>query len=406
MNKAFLITLMVLLFSSIVFAEENTDELDVIEDIELEEAEQDVVPAEELEDEEDELGPKAVGIKPYIRTLFFSGTGIASNPTEALDFYTVKVVGGKVATSSGEIFGRGILYLDKEKYRLIKLVVEGDTAKAVIAKYTPNVISAEEESSLVEVGTLSLTKVAKPNVDVWAGIMELNDKKYNFYLITHKRVFKPTEVAEKTRNYCREHPYDETCKSVAGYLCKDDSKECRLKVYNYCENRPTDSRCKEILRSYCAGNMRDARCREEVKDYCEEFPSNQYCKSEIVDFCKENPGNEKCHSVFTEYCKDHPRDARCAKTKLEFCKENPTSEECKPIVKQFCEYNQTSELCGGVILDYCKANPDTLKCRATATTLCILPEYRDTEKCQEIITQSKERVRQAIADKAIIGTVR
>lgn len=401
--------LTLILLSSVVLAEENNsieEELDVTEDAELEEADETQVSEEEIADElDEETGVvKQKKIKPYIRTLFFSGTGIASNPNDALDFYTVKVVGGKVALSNGNIIGRGILVLDKERFRLIKLVVEGDNAKAVIAVYTENLVSAEETSSFEEVGTLSLTKVAKPNVDVWAGTMTLNSQEYHFYLKTHKRLFKVTEIAEKARNYCRDHPYDEKCKSVAGYLCKENPRECRLKVYRYCEDHPNDSRCKEITVRYCVGNLKDSRCRELFKDYCEKNPNSGYCKHEIVDFCKENPSNEKCQSVFTEYCKTHPKEARCRTAEINFCKNNPSNEKCVSIVKQYCEYNQKSELCGIVKIDYCKEHPDSEKCKATATSLCNLDKFKNTERCTAIISKARERVKNAIKNKASVVT--
>ncbi len=398
MNKfnAVLIGLLsLILISSFVLAELNSDDLsesedlDIKEDAELEEAEEKTIPLEELKDERILSNGR---IKPYIRTLFFSGTGIASSPVDALDFYTVKVAGGKVVLSDGNIIGRGTLVLDDQKFRLVDLVIEGDHARAKIF----SVNADNSTSDLSEVGNLDLTKVAKPSVDVWAGKMVFKEKNYNFYLINHKREFKAEEVAEKARNYCRDHPYDEKCKSVAGYLCKENNEECRLKVYKYCQDHKDDARCKELTLRYCAGNLKDARCRELNESYCNENPDSSYCNHEAVDFCKENPDNERCRNVFAEYCKEHSNELRCNAEELAFCRKNPLNEKCVPILKQYCEFNQKALVCADLKIDYCKENPDTLRCKATATALCTLPEYKDSEKCTQIISQAKERVREAV----------
>ncbi|MBU2476246.1 hypothetical protein KKG83_02115 [Candidatus Micrarchaeota archaeon] len=410
MNKVSLILISLILvsvFSSFALAEsgdnvetddnkneintENND-LDIGEDAQLEESDEQELSEEEIEDETDSGSGK---IKPYIRTLFFSGTGIAPNPLDAMDFYTVKVVGGKVVTSTADIIGRGILYLDKTKYRLVDLDVNGDHATAKILSI--NEPTTTSEISSAEVGTLDVTKIAKPGVDVWAGKMTLDGKDYHFYLITHKRLFNAKEIAEKAKNYCKDHPFDETCKSVAGYLCKDNPKECRLKVERYCEDHSTDSRCKEIVRNYCASNLKDSRCREELKDYCEENSEAEICSNEVVDFCKENPKNERCRNVFSEYCKNHPKDLSCTRAAIEKCKENPTAESCAPIIKQFCEYNQKSELCGGIKIDYCTENPKALRCQVTATALCTLDKFSNTDQCKEIKETVRERVKAVVA---------
>jgi len=368
--------------------DDSTDELDVTDSAELEETEETEISEEEAEDNTDTVTGK---IKPYIRTLLFSGTGIASNPSDALDFFIVKIVGGKVVLADKNIVGRGVLYLDKTKYRLTELTIEGDNAKAKIFSVDGN--------NTIEVGNLSLTKIAKPGADVWAGTMVLNSKTYNFYLISHKRMFKAPEIAEKARNYCQTHPYDETCKSVAGYLCKEDTEDCRMKVYSYCEDHSDDARCKDIVKKFCSGNMRDERCRDFVSEYCKENPESAYCKNEVVDFCKNNPKNEKCKTVFTDYCEKHPREQRCQAGELAFCKENPSAEKCVPLLKQHCEYNQTSAECGGVKIDYCTENPEAERCLANATSLCQMQEFMNSEKCSKIVEQAKERVEQAIKNR-------
>lgn len=396
-NLILIVFLASVLLASVVMAETDdtvssdetagdADELDDTnepdEGIELEESDEETLSADDA--------PK----KAFIRTLFFSGTGIASNPSDAMDFYTVKVVGGKVALPDRNIVGRGILYLDEEKYRLTDLNLVGDTATANIVSFADTNTDTNNFTGTV-VGSLSLTKVAKPSADVWAGTMTLNSKPYNFYLLAQKRMFKASEIAEKAKNYCKENPFDESCKSVAGYLCNDNPKECREKVERYCEDHPGDSRCKEIVRSYCAGNLRDARCREEMKDYCEKFPNTKYCESDVVEFCKENPEDTNCQNVFAEYCKTHEKDSRCKAAEISFCKKNPSAENCAPIIKQFCEYNQTAELCGTTRIGFCEKNPDDPKCAVTATALCKLDRFKDTEKCTAIVSAVQERVRKA-----------
>jgi len=376
-----LIALIAILLSSVVFAEStenDSDEVDVTDEAVLAESEQVVISEAEASD------------KAYIRTLFFSGTGITANKTDSMDFFIVKVVGAKVALADKNIVGKGILVLDDKKYRLTDLVVEGDTA-------TAKIVSPESSVSADGVvGSLELTKIAKPLVDVWAGTMVLDSVEYNFYLIVHKRQFKAEESAEKAKNYCYTHPYDEDCKSVAGYLCKENTEECREKVASYCGDHPDDSRCKNIIRSFCAGNLKDERCRTEIKEYCEENPEADYCNSEAVDFCKENPEDEKCTEVFSDYCSKNPRDLNCKPEALRYCKENPSTENCAPIIKQFCEYSPSADLCGEVKIDFCEENPDSPKCLATATALCKLNKYVDTEKCSQVISNAKERVREAV----------
>ncbi|PJA19661.1 MAG: hypothetical protein COX63_01375 [Candidatus Diapherotrites archaeon CG_4_10_14_0_2_um_filter_31_5] len=391
-----------ILISSVVLAEESneneTDESENETDLDLSDSDE-LEEAQETELNKDELKEIKIKNKPFIRTLFFSGSGIASNPSDAMDFFIVKVVGAKVALNDGNIVGKGLLYLDRNKYRLTDLVVEGDQATAkIVFVADENSVDSNNSTSIIS-GELAVTKVAKPTADVWAGTMTLNGTKYNFYLLVQKREFNKEEVSEKAKNYCKEHPYDENCKSVAGYLCKDNPEDCRLKVERYCEDHSDDFRCKNIVRSYCAGNLRDARCRAEIQNYCGEFPDSQYCKSEIVEFCKENPEDEKCQTVFTEYCSEHPNESRCKATERAFCKENPDDEKCLEIAKHFCEYNQDSAECAVVQIDFCKENPDSIKCQATATALCSLTEYQDSERCNAVITQAKERVKEAVENK-------
>ncbi len=386
--KKFSLILVVLfslmLISSVVLAEETNGEDNEVDDTVI-----DVTQAFEEESDEDILPEdEPTPIKPYIRTLLFSGNGIASNPSDAMDFFIVKVIGGKVALADRTIIGKGILYLDKEKYRLEDLQIDGITAKAKIVG---------GENMLADVGELSLTKVVKPSIDVWAGTMTLNSKTYNFYLLSKHRLFKAVEVAEKARNYCQEHPYDESCKAVAGYLCKDDTEDCKMKVFSYCEDHADDSRCKNIVRSYCAGNLIDGRCRETVQEYCNGNPNAEYCKNEVVDFCKENPENDRCKNIVSSYCEKNPRDKKCIGEGLRECKLNPGAGDCARIIKEYCEYNQDSELCGNVKLSYCEQYPESERCIATATSLCELDRFKDSEKCNSIQETARKRIQTVVA---------
>lgn len=374
-----LITLISLVLLASVVLAEDTNSTDDETDSELEEAEETQLPADEMPE------------KAYIRTLFFSGTGLATNPLDAMDFFTVKIVTGKVALTDGSLLGKGILVLDETKYRLTELTVEGDSAEAKIVSYT------DLNTTGTEIGSLSLTKIAKPLVDVWAGTMTLEGKEYHFYLTASKRKFNQYEIAEKAKNYCKENPYDETCKSVAGYLCKDNTEDCKQKVARYCEDHSDDSRCKEIIRSYCAGNMKDGRCREQVRNYCKENPNSNYCQNEVVELCKENSEDETCTNVFGKYCETHSDDSRCTQAGIAFCKNNPVSENCAPIIKQYCEYNQTSELCGKVKINFCEENPEDARCKTTAAALCKMEKFKDSEKCNSIQEIERERIKSMTA---------
>lgn len=187
--------------------------------------------------------------KPMIQKMHFMGKGIAVNPSDLNDFSRVAIVAAKVAIPNGSIIGRGILQIEREKYWLSNIRVEGNSASAdVYAK-----------ESRTKIGDLSLTK-KEGTTTIWHGVLNLNSRNLHVYFLGMPRGFSGEELADKAKDYCKDHPEDLKCKAVAGYLCKDNPQDCREKVLRYCKDHPDDSRCKSLLQGYCSDHPDDDRC--------------------------------------------------------------------------------------------------------------------------------------------------
>ncbi len=188
--------------------------------------------------------------KPMIYKMHLMGKGIAVNPSDLNDFSRVSIVAAKVAVPNGSIIGKGILQIEREKYWLSNIIVEGNSGSAdVYAK-----------ESRTKIGDLSLTK--KEGTDaIWHGVLNLNSRNMHIYLLGMSRGFSGEEQADKAKDYCKDNPEDLRCKSVSGYDCKSNPEQCREKITRYCTDHPTDARCKELLRAYCREHPDDERCK-------------------------------------------------------------------------------------------------------------------------------------------------
>ena len=188
--------------------------------------------------------------KPMIYKMHFMGKGIAVNPSDLNDFSRIAIVAAKVAVPNGSIMGRGILQLEREKYWLSNIIVDGDSGSAdVYAK-----------EGRTKIGDLSLTKKEGTEA-IWHGVLNINSRNLHVYFLGMSRGFSREELADKAKDYCKENPEDLKCKSVSGYDCKENPDQCREKITRYCTDHPTDARCKELLRAYCREHPDDERCK-------------------------------------------------------------------------------------------------------------------------------------------------
>lgn len=186
--------------------------------------------------------------KPMIHKLHVMGKGLAVNPSDLNDFQTAALVAGNVVIQNGSILSRGSLQIGKDKYKLMEIKVENGVASAKVYGRDSN----------SQVGDISLQR--KDDSAIWHGLLNINSKQWHVYMLGLPRRFSAEEIAEKTRNYCKDNPDDQACNSVAGYICRSDPEECREKVMRFCQTHADDSRCKDILEKFCRSNPDDERC--------------------------------------------------------------------------------------------------------------------------------------------------
>ncbi len=227
-----------------------------------------------------------------IKALAILGKGIASNPSDPMDFMIVKFGIGKIRVSNGTVFSVGVLKLDDDRYRLRQIMIEDDHATGKIY------------SNGSEVGSFDMSSVMKGETEVWAGTMDLNGVTYNTYVIEGVRPIRPSELKDKVVEYCRTH----------------EDANCRDRLKNYCENHPRDSRCVALFRAYCMnGHMDDIRCRQEFSRFCKEHPKNAHCipfeLKRAKRYCEEHANSTLCRRIahkITSVCENNPNNEGCA----------------------------------------------------------------------------------------------
>jgi len=143
--------------------------------------------------------PKTVPTTSSVQAVFFTGTGIAVNPEDKLDFKYATIIAGRVLVPSSSVsedsstspdlevkcsipttssnakcftFVRaGLLYLDKDRYTLRNVDFDNESATAVLY------------SNGTEVGSLSIIKVVKMGRIIWAGTVTVHNLNYYTYIL-------------------------------------------------------------------------------------------------------------------------------------------------------------------------------------------------------------------------------
>ncbi|MBI5229220.1 hypothetical protein HY991_03855 [Candidatus Micrarchaeota archaeon] len=148
-------------------------------------------------DEDDGTVPLVYSGKPVIRSLHVIGKGIAVSPTNAMDFKIIRIIAGKVIvkTDNNSVVLKplGLLFLDKEKYRLKEIDFGNESVSAVIFK------------NETEAGSITITRVHKPGAVVWAGSMTVDGTTYYAYIVNAihpKMVLKPLKKEIEIRKSC------------------------------------------------------------------------------------------------------------------------------------------------------------------------------------------------------------
>lgn len=292
-----------------------------------------------------------------IKFLGFLGQGIATSPSDAMDFMMVKA---GIATVSVDLLGEtvdatvGVLYLDDVKYSMKNVVIADGHATADI--YLDD----------VDKGTIDVSSVLKGTQEVWAGTLVLDGTTYHMYILQGTRVAKAPEIAEKVKDYCD----------------KNEDANCRERISEFCTDNSEDERCKTLFRNYCRDNLDDSRCREAYKTYCVDHPEEKVCrlleKERTENYCEEHPNADVCDYVrdkIERFCSEAPEDESC----LEFCKDNPN--KCLNVVKSLAEYcvnNADDAKC----IDYCKEHTSACK-KFTERLVNFCKENPDNDKCAE-----------------------
>ncbi len=228
---------------------------------------------------------KPVVVRKPITRLHLIGTGLAISEDDAFDFSYAKVVVGAVKVSKttegiaeeGFVTKRlGVLMLDRKRYHLKDIAVSAEEISAEI--YGPTAAATSSEA----IGELKVKRFERPEKDIWAGNMVLDDKPYNIYLLGVKRQFKVVEVAQKIGEYCKNHPDDARCKKLVS-TCPRDADGCRNRIEEHCKNNTTDRQCLQLKKLYCLKNATDERCRNYLKSLCEKYPGLAHCRIRTVN---------------------------------------------------------------------------------------------------------------------------
>ncbi len=195
---------------------------------------------------------------PRIKTLFVVGAGLAINTADDSDIRKLEIAVGEIERIDGNVFGRGLIKLDGEKFQLAQAKLDGNVATANIVKLDGNTVST--------IGSLSLTRVEKPGKDIWKGRLDINGEgTFNIYIIGHARKFKSVELGEDAKRYCDRNSSDSACQKISDIPCGDANEiRCRERVVEYCKNNPNAPQCKFLAHRLCVLNHnedKDVRCR-------------------------------------------------------------------------------------------------------------------------------------------------
>lgn len=258
----------------------------------------------------DNLGGQGV-FKPEIKTFGILGKGIASLPSDPLNFKIVKAGVGTVKVSvldQQTELTVGVLFLDDQRYALKNITIANGSA------------SADIYINDTQHGSLSLTSVIKGDMEIWAGTLTVDGTSYNTYILGGYRPIKASELKEKVSEYCSENSTDSNCGG---------------RIQDFCENNPTDTRCLALFKAFCLrkNNMDDSRCREFMAGWCKDKNETDDCRAFAIQssgaYCAAHPGTGICRVIEqkitnfttgqTNYCAEHSDTVGCKA----FCRKYP-----------------------------------------------------------------------------------
>ena len=195
-------------------------------------------------------------VAPSLFKIHIMGNGIAVNPSELTDFKIIKSVIATFKNGSNDTIIRGALVLDQARY-----VVKGTLPEE--SKFVGELLK-----NTTKVGDISLSKIEKPDGEVWAGTLSLNGINYYAYIVGVRKTFTAREVATKMGEYCKENPTDDKCNGVAFVCGAENIGQCQNKIQTYCESHQDDARCKALALRTCKNNTDDTRCRDLLRNRC------------------------------------------------------------------------------------------------------------------------------------------
>jgi hypothetical protein len=285
------------------------------------------------------LGAQSMSLRPVITTFGILGKGIASSPSDPLNFKIVKAGIGTVRVyvlDQQTELTVGVLFLDDQRYTFKNIVIGNGSA------------SADIYINDTQHGTISLTSVIKGNTEIWAGTMSVDGASYNTYILGGYRPIQPVELKEKVSEYCSENATDHNCGG---------------KIQDFCQNNPTDMRCLALFKAFCLtkNNMDDSRCREFMVDWCKDKNDTNDCKVFVVKrseaYCATHSTTNTCQAVeqklanLTEkgqnYCAEHPNTVICKA----FCRNFPDKCNATQPPEQPSEAEQACTSSGGTVIN-------------------------------------------------------
>ena len=256
------------------------------------------------------LGSQSM-FKPQIKTFGILGKGIASLPSDPLNFKIVKLGVGTVkmtVVDQETELTVGILFLDDQRYTLKNIAIGNGSA------------SADIYINDTQHGSLSLTSVIKGETEIWAGTLTVDGITYNTYVLGGYRPIKAAELKEKVSEYCSENSKD---------------RNCGGKIEDFCESNPTDTRCLALFKAFCLrkNNLDDSRCRQYMAEWCKDRNETEDCRAFAIErsgaYCSSHSGAAVCHAIeqkisnfttgVTNYCAEHSSTIGCKA----FCKKFP-----------------------------------------------------------------------------------